>query len=136
MIEIKPLHAMECWNTVSVMIEKAINLSNGRHTLSSTFEKLNAGVMKLFGIYNNDNLIGAFVSQVMIYPAKQVYCVLFIGGKGLNTHMKTIVDFFRIDSIRNGCKGVEIIGRKGWSKINKKLNLNFIEKGIYYEMDS
>ena len=50
--------------------------------------------------------------------------------------MKTIVDFFRIDSIRNGCKGVEIIGRKGWSKINKRLNLNFIEKGIYYEMDS
>mgnify|MGYP003113401169 CR=1 FL=1 len=136
MIKIKQLHAEECWNTVSVMIEKAVDLSNGRHTLSSTYEKLNAGVMKLFGIFNDDFLIGAFVSQVMIYPAKQVYCVLFIGGTGLINHMKTIIDFFRVESIRSGCKGVEIIGRKGWSKINKKLNLNFIEKGMYYEMDT
>ena len=68
MIEIKTLHPDDYWNTVSVMLEKAIDLSNGRHTLSTTYEKICKGVMKLFGVFKHQVLIGAFVSQVMIYP--------------------------------------------------------------------
>ena len=33
MIEIKKLNPNEYWNRVSVMLEKAIKLINGRHTL-------------------------------------------------------------------------------------------------------
>jgi len=136
MIEIKTLHPDDYWNTVSVMLEKAIDLSNGRHTLSTTYEKICKGVMKLFGVFKRQVLIGAFVSQVMIYPAKNIYCVLFIGGDGLIKYIKELVGFFKELSIENNCKGLEIIGRKGWSKINKTYNLNFIEKGVYYEMDT
>jgi len=136
MIIIKKLNPQECWNTVSVMIEKAVDLSNGRHTLSTTYEKISKGVMNLFGIFYQQKLIGAFVSQIMIYPAKNIYCVLFIGGENLIKHIEEIVNFFKMESIRNGCKGIEIIGRKGWSKINKLKNLEFIEKGVYYEMDT
>ena len=49
---------------------------------------------------------------------------------------KIVKYFFKSLSVMQGCRGLEIIGRKGWSKVNKSYKLPFIEKGSYYEMDT
>tara|TARA_R100000654_G_scaffold6636_3_gene17184 strand:- start:45508 stop:45918 length:411 start_codon:yes stop_codon:yes gene_type:complete len=136
MIEIKKLNPNECWNRVSVMLEKAIELSNGRHTLETTYESICKGIMQLYGIFTHKTLTSVFVTQRMVYPAKQVLCVLFCGGKDFITHIEKIVNFFKNLSIMQGCRGVEIIGRKGWTRVNKEYKLPFKEKGSYYEMDN
>ena len=136
MMEIKQLNPNEYWNRVSVMLKKAIELSNGRHTLETTYESLCKGIMHLYGIFDKKTLVSVFVTQRMVYPAKQVLCILFCGGKDFIVHVEKVVNFFKSLSVMQGCRGLEIIGRKGWSKVNKSYKLPFIEKGSYYEMDT
>ena len=52
-------------------------------------------------------------------------------------NIKKIESFFKTEAMTNGCRGVEIIGRNGWSKIIKNTpSLEFEPKGVYYEMDT
>ena len=66
-----------------------------------------------------------------------IWWIIFCGGKEVIRHIKKIETFFKKQAIANGCKGLEIIGRKGWDRIIKNTpNLEFKAKGIFYEMDA
>tara|TARA_R100000988_G_scaffold103496_2_gene83073 strand:- start:1150 stop:1563 length:414 start_codon:yes stop_codon:yes gene_type:complete len=137
MIQILSLDADVYWGEASVKIKDAIDLSNGRHTLETTLEKIKSGQMKLWGVVYGDILLSVFVTQRTLYPNKQVLSILFCGGKSVIRYIKKIESFFKNEAVVSGCKGVEIIGRKGWAKVIKKnKNLKFEDKGIFYEMDT
>tara|TARA_Y100000361_G_C11053588_1_gene286634 strand:+ start:111 stop:524 length:414 start_codon:yes stop_codon:yes gene_type:complete len=137
MMNIIPLDVDIYWDEASVRIKEAIELSNGRHTLETTFNCIKSKQMSLWGVIYGDILLSVFVTQVTIYPNKKVLSILFCGGEAVIKYIKEIETFFKKQAITNGCKGLEIIGRKGWSKIIKnKKNLEFEDKGIFYEMDS
>ena len=135
-MNIIPLDIDFYWDEVSVRIKDAIELSNGRHTLETTFNCIKSKQMKLWGVVYGDILLSVFVTQETIYPNKKVLSILFCGGEAVIKYIKDIETFFK-KAIENGCKGLEIIGRKGWAKVIKQQNdLEFEEKGIFYEMDS
>lgn len=137
MINIMTLNVEDYWDSAEVMLKDAIEMSNGRHTLQSTYEKLKSGVMNLYGVFWGDMLLSYFVTTKVIYPAKTVLCILFCGGENVIPHIKKIEDFFKREAITGGCRGVEIIGRKGWAKVlRNNPELDFVEKGVFYEMDS
>ena len=46
MINIIKVDVAEHWTRASVMLADAINLSNGRHTLETTYNNLKKGVMR------------------------------------------------------------------------------------------
>lgn len=136
-MNIIPLDIDFYWDEVSVRIKDAIELSNGRHTLETTFNCIKSKQMKLWGVVYGDILLSVFVTQETIYPNKKVLSILFCGGEAVIKYIKDIETFFKKEAIENGCKGLEIIGRKGWAKVIKQQNdLEFEEKGIFYEMDS
>ena len=54
MINIMTLKVEDYWDSAEVMLKDAIEMSNGRHTLKSTYEKLKSGVMNLYGVFWGD----------------------------------------------------------------------------------
>ena len=137
MINIIKVDVAEHWTRASVMLADAINLSNGRHTLETTYNNLKKGVMRLYAVYVKDKIKSFFVTQIVLYPAKTVYGIIFCGGTHVINNIKKIESFFRTEAMTNGCRGLEIIGRNGWSKIIKNTpSLEFEPKGVYYEMDT
>ena len=137
MINIMTLKVEDYWDSAEVMLKDAIEMSNGRHTLKSTYEKLKSGVMNLYGVFWGDMLLSYFVTTKVIYPAKTVLCILFCGGENFKYFNKWVLEFFKREAITGGCRGVEIIGRKGWAKVlRNNPELDFVEKGVFYEMDT
>tara|TARA_R100000005_G_C4991529_1_gene198872 strand:+ start:254 stop:667 length:414 start_codon:yes stop_codon:yes gene_type:complete len=137
MINIIKVDVAEHWTRASVMLADAINLSNGRHTLETTYNNLKKGVMRLYAVYFKEKLKSYFVTQITIYPAKSVYGIIFCGGKEVIRHIKKIETFFKNEAVLNGCRGLEIIGRNGWEKVIDNMpSLDFEAKGVFYEMDT
>ena len=137
MINIVKVIVDEHWTQASKLLKDAIELSNGRHTLESTYNNLVKGVMRLYAVYIKDKIKSFFVTQIVLYPAKTIYGIIFCGGTHVINNIKKIESFFKTEAMTNGCKGVEIIGRNGWSKIIKSTpSLEFEPKGVYYEMDT
>ena len=137
MINIVKVNVDEHWTQASKLLKDAIELSNGRHTLESTYNNLAKGVMRLYAVYVKDKIKSFFVTQIVLYPAKTIYGIIFCGGTHVINNIKKIESFFKTEAMTNGCKGVEIIGRNGWSKIIKSTpSLEFEPKGVYYEMDT
>ena len=46
----------EHWTQASKLLKDAIELSNGRHTLESTYNNLVKGVMRLYAVYVKDKI--------------------------------------------------------------------------------
>ena len=136
MINIEKVDVAEHWTKASVMLKDAIDLSNGRHTIETTYN-LKKGVMRLYAVYIKDKIKSYFVTQITVYPAKSVYGIIFCGGKEVIRHIKKIEAFFKSEAVLNGCRGLEIIGRNGWERIIDNIpSLEFQAKGVFYEMDT
>jgi hypothetical protein len=137
MIKIEKVDVAEHWTKASVMLKDAIDLSNGRHTIETTYNNLKKGVMRLYAVYVKDKIKSYFVTQITVYPAKSVYGIIFCGGKEVIRHIKKIEAFFKNEAVLNGCRGLEIIGRNGWERIIDNIpSLEFQAKGVFYEMDT
>ena len=137
MINIEKVDVAEHWTKASVMLKDAIDLSNGRHTIETTYNNLKKGVMRLYAVYVKDKIKSYFVTQITVYPAKSVYGIIFCGGKEVIRHIKKIEAFFKNEAILNGCRGLEIIGRNGWERIIDNIpSLEFQATGVFYEMDT
>jgi len=136
MMNIIKVDVAEHWQKASVMLKDAIDLSNGRHTIESTYDNLVKGAMRLYAVYVKKIITSYFVTQIVIYPAKAVLGIIFCGGSQVIRYIKEIEIFFKNEAMINGCKGCEIIGRNGWSKVIDNIpSLNFQAKGVFYEMD-
>lgn len=137
MIKIEKVDVAEHWTKASVMLKDAIDLSNGRHTIETTYNNLKKGVMRLYVVYDKAKIKSYFVTQITVYPAKSVYGIIFCGGKEVIRHIKKIETFFKNEAVLNGCRGLEIIGRNGWERIIDNIpSLEFQAKGVFYEMDT
>ena len=137
MIKIEKVDVAEHWTKASVMLKDAIDLSNGRHTIETTYNNLKKGVMRLYAVYVKAKIKSYFVTQITVYPAKSVYGIIFCGGKEVIRHIKKIETFFKNEAVLNGCGGLEIIGRNGWERIIDNIpSLEFQAKGVFYEMDT
>ena len=137
MIDIKALDVDSCWSDASEVLKDAIDMSNGRHTIETTYEGCKLGTMSLYGVFYGDAILSYFVTTQVIYPNKKILGIIFCGGDRVIKFIKEIEHFFKLEAIKENCKGLEIIGRKGWDRIIKNTpNLEFKAKGIFYEMDA
>ena len=74
------------------------------------------------------------VTQVVIYPAKNVLGFLFIGGKKVCNYLKEIEDYFIKYTRSLGLDMIECCGRKGWIKVLKEQKQTMKLTGYAYEI--
>ena len=123
-----------CWSDVESWISKACVLSNGKHTMETTYCLIKDGTMDLFLVYVHGELKSAYVGQQMYYPAKVIYLLLFIGGSEVIKNLKDMQEYFIAYAKFKECEGVEVVGRVGWSKVIKNEEIKFKQTGSYYEI--
>ena len=94
-------------------IEAALAYSGGTHEYEDIVEGIHALRYQFWPAEK-----GCAVTEVIEYPRKKVFHVFLAGGE-----MDQIVDMESSAAIfakHNGCQGMSLAGRKGWSKVLKE----------------
>lgn len=111
------------WPRVEPILSRALVHSNDRIDRKSQFDSLINGTDHLWVITKGDEIVATVILQIATYPTgiKMLLC-LFCAGKdfalwGDDLHEK-LVSF----AAENNCTGMELTGRKGWTRLLRQWN--------------
>lgn len=99
-------------------ISDALEHSFGERVLSDVFDDLALGHKQLWVNDCNGEFTTTVVTQIITYPKKKTLEICYLGGLDtLNqlSEIKIIEEWARIE----GCKDIQVIGRKGWLRALK-----------------
>ena len=86
-------------------------------TLKTVLESIQKGHSQLWLIYRDEEILGAVVTKHVSYPVKERLLIHLCGGKDItewvDLYMETVEEWAK----EKGLDGVEIFGRKGWTKL-------------------
>lgn len=106
----------EFWARITPLLEAAVERSHGRYLLSHILHQILTGYQQLFLAFEDDEILGFVVTQVMVYPNKKNLALHFMAGERLENwagDMLELIERWRED---NNCAGMECSGRPGlWS---------------------
>ena len=94
-------------------IEAALEYSGGTHDFDDIVRMVKANILQFWPAAD-----ACAITEVIEYPKKKVLHIFLAGG-----NMDTIVDMNESAEYfakLNGCTGMSIAGRKGWSKVLSK----------------
>lgn len=94
-------------------IEGALEYSGGTHDFDDIVEGVKSGMMQFWPASD-----AAAITEIVTFPKKKVLNIFLAGG-----NMDTIVDMNESAehfAQLNGCSGMTIAGRKGWSRVLKQ----------------
>ena len=94
-------------------IEAALEYSGGTHNFDDIVTGVHAGVMQFWPADD-----ACAITEIVVFPRKKVLHIFLAGG-----NMETIVDMNKSAehfAKMNGCSGMSIAGRRGWSKVLSK----------------
>lgn len=105
------------WNAIEKIIEPACQRTRGRlethHILQNLLEK----TMQLWISIGYDKKIeAAAVTEIVIYPGKRTCRIVLVAGKNFPRWAGSIVTIEKWAK-KNRCSAVEMIARKGWTRI-------------------
>lgn len=110
-------------------IEAALAYSGGTHDFDDVKQSIISGQMQIWPAAR-----GCAVTEIVVYPKKQVLHVFLAAGE-----MDQIVDM--IDSAvewgkQQGCVGMTIAGRHGWSRVLAKHGYKAVMTVLEKEFDA
>lgn len=108
------------WGDISRLIAPAVDMAGGRHTLSTTLDRLQSGHMQALVGLEDARPIMACVTQVALYPAQKWLQVPFCGGTRMKDWLEPLVEALDGLAYDNRCFGIEISGRGGWRRVLRK----------------
>lgn len=86
-------------------------------TLKTVLEEIQKGHSQLWLVYRDEEILGAIVTKHVSYPVKERLLIHLCGGKDIrewvSLYLETVEDWAK----EKGLDGVEIFGRKGWTKL-------------------
>lgn len=106
--------------TVLPLVRKALEHSDGRHTLDTIIDGLQSGAYQLWGTMRPPALLQAVaVAHVDMYESGvKAYTILLLGGPDM-TEASAFFEFLprlKAEASRSGCDRMVIVGRKGWER--------------------
>lgn len=94
-------------------IEAALEYSGGTHDFDDIVRMVKANILQFWPASD-----ACAITEIIEYPKKKVLHIFLAGG-----NMETIVDMNESAEYfakLNGCTGMSIAGRRGWSKVLSK----------------
>ena len=124
------------WPKVAELLKPSLDLSRGRHSVESQFDRLIDGTDHLWVMTNDDHteIVAAVTFNFLTYPAGlRVLQLMFIGGSGwkkwgdeLDRKMTQLAE-------ETGCECIEHCGRKGWKRTTKRMGYEL--EYVHYRKD-
>jgi hypothetical protein len=113
------------WPHVEDHIERSANRAEGELLPGDYLRFLIDGQMHLWVAIENNSVIAAMVTQVIVYPRKRSLRIIAVGGEGMERWQKFFPMLESFASSLN-CTCLEAWGRKGWKKILKDWKSSYI----------
>jgi len=101
------------WSQVRPQIEKALD---GSYSSYDILEYIKQNRMQLW-ISWNDGIEASFVTEVCDYPQLRVLRWVLAGGSNMESWLDLVTSKVEDWAKRNNCQRLEIVGRKGWTKV-------------------
>ena len=101
------------WSQVRPQIEKALD---GSYSSYDILEYIKQNRMQLW-ISWNDGIEASFVTEVCDYPQLRVMRWVLAGGSNMESWLDLVTSKVEDWAKRNNCQRLEIVGRKGWTKV-------------------
>ena len=101
------------WSQVKPQIEKALD---GSYSSYDILEYIKQNRMQLW-ISWNDGIEASFVTEVCDYPQMRVLRWVLAGGSNMESWLDLVTSKVEDWAKRNNCQRLEIVGRKGWTKV-------------------
>lgn len=101
------------WSQVKPQIEKALD---GSYSSYDILEYIKQNRMQLW-ISWNDGIEASFVTEVCDYPQLRVMRWVLAGGSNMESWLDLVASKVEDWAKRNNCQRLEIVGRKGWTKV-------------------
>ena len=101
------------WSQVKLQIEKALD---GSYSSYDILEYIKQNRMQLW-ISWNDGIEASFVTEVCDYHQLRVMRWVLAGGSNMESWLDLVTSKVEDWAKRNNCQRLEIVGRKGWTKV-------------------
>lgn len=124
------------WPEISQYVKDTIKYSAGRYTEKTIVDLVISGFMQLWVVTEGQEVLLSMVTQIMNYPTGLRVCdIILLGGKNIEKWLEFTeknISEWALNTMN--CNSIQLIGRKGWEKMLKKLNWNpmfsMIEKSL------
>ena len=111
----------QAWEYVEDYISDALKHGIGEYTTDDIKQACQEQRMQLWIKWDDDEVKGAFVTQLLNYPQLKVLLVLLLGGDEFKEWRDEVDEVLLRFGKEHDCKYVEFFGRKGWTKFLKDL---------------
>ncbi len=132
-VSLVPVEYIEnVWPSIEAYLDGAATYTYGRFTVADIKNGIMTTPQQLWIAFDGDDVYGAVVTEVCVYPQMSTLIMHFTGGKQLpkwKTEMLELLQRFAKD---NGCTTIESYGRRGWEKVFK--NDGFKSRFMFYEL--
>jgi hypothetical protein len=97
------------WQRCRKYIEAALEYAGGSHTFEDVVRTVAEGKAQFHPLEKS-----AIITEIVDYPQKAM-CRIWLAGGDLDELMEAEISIAHWAKI-HGCNGMEIVGRKGWSR--------------------
>lgn len=123
------------WDEIIVLLQPAIDESNGELTERDVMEKLVEGSIVLAAVYDEETLIAVVVYEMICFDSgKKVINIQLAGGERLDEWFKQAVDIANYIALERGADDIYVIGRQGWQRKLKQLGFEVVHTVLHKEV--
>jgi hypothetical protein len=99
------------WEAVEKLIKKALD---DCYTSQDIYNGLQQDRFQLFISWENKKVESAVITEIANYPRKKICRYFLAGGNNMDNWLKPIQETIEKFAKKNGCRSIEVAGRKGW----------------------
>ena len=112
----------QAWEYVEDYIADSLKHGVGEYTTDDIKQLCQSKQMQLWIKWDDEEVKGAFVTQILNYPQMKILLVLLLGGNEFIKWRDEVDEVLLKFGKEHNCKFVEFFGRKGWTKFLKDIN--------------
>jgi len=125
-------HIESVWPKVQSYMERAAKYTYGRYTAEDIKSELFTKDQQLWIAFEEGNVYGAYVTEIVRYPRLKTCVIHFLGGKQFKKWGWLGLEVLQKFAKEHKCDVMESSGRPGWGKIWK--NDGYKELFTFYEL--
>lgn len=121
------------WLHFEPLFREAVSLSEGLENTDDVFYWVKERNLQLWAIFEDENFVAAFTTEIAIYPRMKVCRIRHYGGKMNELILEKASTLVAQWAKAYGCSRWEMFGRPGWARVLPKINSTVKVVGIMYQ---
>lgn len=105
------------WPDVEPMLRAAVDTVEDKYTTEAILRDVLAGNLGLWVAMEDDKIIAAFTTRIVVYPKRRALAIDWVGGTKMKEWLPEALEMLGQYAADHDCKHIESIGRFGWERV-------------------